>query len=133
MKLQQRALPTSLLRISEIIFRHRMKLLTPFASLGLSCLISSAALPPLQVSENHRFLVAADGQPFFYLGDTAWALFSCLDRENAATYLEKRSLQGFTVIQAALTFRQTNIYGKSPFVQDDPARPAMTPGHGFGV
>jgi hypothetical protein len=31
-----------------------------------------AELPQLKVSENKRFLVAADGKPFFYLGDTAW-------------------------------------------------------------
>lgn len=82
----------------------------------------------VEVSANHRFLVTSDGQPFFYLGDTAWALFSCLNREDAAQYLGKRSAQGFTVIQAALTFRQTNIYGRPPFLENDPVRPAMTPG-----
>jgi len=82
----------------------------------------------LEVSTNHRFLVTSDGQPFFYLGDTAWALFSCLNREDAVHYVRKRSAQGFTVIQAALTFRQTNIYGKAPFMEEDPDRPAMTPG-----
>ena len=81
----------------------------------------------LEVSANHRFLVTSDGQSFFYLGDTAWALFSRLNREDAAQYLAKRSAQGFTVIQAALTFGQTNIYGRPLFLENDPARPAMTP------
>jgi hypothetical protein len=31
---------------------------------------------PLSVSANHRFLQRADGSPFFWLGDTAWLLFS---------------------------------------------------------
>ena len=30
---------------------------------------------PLKVSPNHRFLVRADGTPFFWLADTAWELF----------------------------------------------------------
>jgi len=30
------------------------------------------SLPRLRVSENTRFLVTADGRPFFWLGDTAW-------------------------------------------------------------
>ena len=37
----------------------------------------------LKVSENKRFLVTADGQPFFWLGDTAWELFHRPTREDA--------------------------------------------------
>ena len=37
----------------------------------------------LKVSDNRRFLVTADGKPFFYLGDTAWELFHRLNREEA--------------------------------------------------
>jgi hypothetical protein len=32
-------------------------------------------LPKLKISENKRFLVTESGEPFFYLGDTAWELF----------------------------------------------------------
>lgn len=45
----------------------------------------------LQVSENRRFLVHEDGQPFFHLGDTAWELFHRLNREEAARYLDNRA------------------------------------------
>ncbi|MBE3068735.1 MAG: DUF4038 domain-containing protein, partial [Planctomycetes bacterium] len=41
----------------------------------------------LKVSANRRFLVHADGTPFFYLADTAWELFHKLEREEADRYL----------------------------------------------
>ena len=52
-----------------------------FACLLLSSL--AIAAPQLKVSENQRFLVYADGKPFFWLGDTAWELFHRLNREEA--------------------------------------------------
>jgi len=48
------------------------------AAAALSLIVALAAsageneLPRLRVSENQRFLVTADGKPFFWLGDTAW-------------------------------------------------------------
>ncbi|MGH7226082.1 MAG: DUF4038 domain-containing protein, partial [Gemmataceae bacterium] len=57
-------------------------------------------LPKLKVSENRRFLITEKGEPFFWLGDTAWELFHRLNREQADRYLRKRSAHGFTVIQA---------------------------------
>ena len=52
------------------------------------------------VSDNRRFLVTADGRPFFWLGDTAWELFHRLTREDAVRYLDNRARLRFTVIQA---------------------------------
>ena len=57
-------------------------------------------LPRLKVSENKRFLVTADGRPFFWLGDTAWELFHRLNREEAERYLREPRQARFTVIQA---------------------------------
>ena len=54
---------------------------------------AAADLPRLRVSDNHRFLVTADGRPFFWLGDTAWELFHRLDREDAERYLRNRAEQ----------------------------------------
>jgi uncharacterized protein DUF4038/collagenase-like protein with putative collagen-binding domain len=84
--------------------------------------------PPLRVSENRRFLVTADGRPFFWLGDTAWELFHRSNREDAERYLQKRSSQRFTVIQAVALaefdgLHQPNAYGQTPLVDDDPTRP----------
>ena len=56
--------------------------------------------PGLKVSDNKRFLVTADGRPFFWLGDTAWELFHRPTREDVSRYLRKRAEQRFTVIQA---------------------------------
>lgn len=44
---------------------------------------SALRTPRLKVSDDKRFLVTADGKPFFYLGDTAWELFHRLTREDA--------------------------------------------------
>jgi Protein of unknown function (DUF4038)/Putative collagen-binding domain of a collagenase len=93
----------------------------------------AAELPKLKTSDNHRFLVTADGKPFFYLGDTAWELFHRLDRANAGKYMEKRAQQGFTVIQAVAIaefdgLTVPNAYGHLPFTDRDAARPAVKNG-----
>ena len=55
----------------------------------------------LKVSENRRFVVHADGTPFFYLGDTAWELFHRLNRERRSNTW-KPAGEGFTVIHAVV-------------------------------
>jgi hypothetical protein len=87
----------------------------------------------LKVSENRRFLVHADGTPFFYLGDTAWELFHRLTREEAEKYLENRRQKGFTVIQAVALaeldgLNDPNPYGHRPLLGNDPARPDVREG-----
>jgi len=59
---------------------------------------------PIRVSANGRYLVDAAGQPFFWLGDTAWPLFAQYTREDAERYLENRASKGFTVIQGVLAW-----------------------------
>lgn len=56
---------------------------------------------PLRVTDNRRYL-ANGGEPFFWLGDTAWLLFQNLSLEEAKLYLRNRRDKGFTVIQATL-------------------------------
>jgi hypothetical protein len=85
-------------------------------------------LPRLKVSDNRRFLVTADGAPFFYLGDTAWELFHRLNREDADHYLRDRAAKGFTVIQAVVLaeldgLHAPNPYGQTPLAGDDPTKP----------
>jgi hypothetical protein len=88
---------------------------------------------PTKISPNGRFLLANDGKPFFYLGDTAWELFHRLNREEADRYLADRAAKQFTVIQAVAVgevdgHSAPNPYGHVPFVDLDPARPAVKDG-----
>ena len=83
---------------------------------------------PLRVSDNKRFLVQADGTPFFYMGDTAWELFHRLNCEEADRYLKRRAEQGFTVIQAVALaefdgLAEPNPYGETPLQNNDPTQP----------
>jgi hypothetical protein len=103
--------------------------------LSLLAVTAEAAGKPglLKVSQNQRFLLRADGTPFFYLGDTAWELFHRLRREEADQYLADRAAKGFTVIQAVALAevdgqRDLNPYGYLPLIDQDPARPAVEDG-----
>ena len=111
---------------------HSRKLLiiTLITALTANYPAAAAPLPALKVSENKRFLVTADGQPFFWQGDTAWELFHRLNREEAELYLKNRAERRFNVIQAValaeldgLSDRAPNPYGHVPLIQKDPARP----------
>ncbi|MDZ4778883.1 MAG: glycoside hydrolase family 140 protein [Planctomycetia bacterium] len=110
--------------------------------LGACCLLFVASfqasgfgqiMPRLKVSDNHRHLQTTDGEPFFWLGDTAWELFHRLNREEADAYLDLRAQQGYTVIQAVAIAEldghsDPNPYGHLPLVELDPARPAVVEG-----
>lgn len=82
----------------------------------------------LKVSDNNRFLVTENGQPFFYLADTAWELFHRCDRAEATMYLEKRASQGFNVIQAVALaeidgLNTPNPFGDTPLFDNNPETP----------
>src|SRR5581483_7475881 len=81
------------------------------------------------VSGNHHFLQHEDGRPFFWQGDTAWLLFSKLDRFETEKYLEDRRSKGFNVIQVMLlhSVDMKNVYGATALVAGDPARPNVMP------
>ncbi|HEX7859573.1 MAG TPA: glycoside hydrolase family 140 protein [Verrucomicrobiae bacterium] len=100
---------------------------------ALAVVGSCWAAPKLKISENKRFLVTAEGKPFFYLGDTAWELFHRLNREQADKYLEDRAKKGFTVIQAVALaelngLNDPNPYGHRPLIDNDPAKPEVKDG-----
>jgi len=86
----------------------------------------------LKVSENGRFLVTEDGEPFFWLGDTGWLLFNKMTREEAGTYLEDRKKKGFNVIQVMVLHdvpHSVNVYGDSALVNLDVSKPDTTQGN----
>jgi L-ascorbate metabolism protein UlaG (beta-lactamase superfamily) len=62
-------------------------MITEFVVTVLTAHAAERHLPRSRASENHRYVVAADGTPFFWLGDTAWELFHRLNREAATHYL----------------------------------------------
>lgn len=113
----------------------RLLLLLLCASLLLGSyagLCAHAAADP-RVSDTGRFLVHADGKPFFYLGDTAWELFHRLNRVEAVRYLDDRAAKGFTVIQAVALaeldgLHTPNALGHKPLVGDNPEKPDVKDG-----
>ena len=90
-------------------------------------------------AQNPHFLQHHDGTPFFWLADTGWDMMRRLNREEMKTYLENRKKKGFNVIQAMVISefihadKPTNYYGVQQFIDEDPERPAITPGNNFGV
>ena len=79
----------------------------------------------LKISDNNRYLVYENGNPFFYLGDTAWELFHRLNKEETEKYLENRRARGFTVIQAVVLaeldgLNTPSAEGEKPLVDNNP-------------
>lgn len=86
----------------------------------------------LEVGADGRSFATVDGDPFFWLGDTAWSLFVNLDREQSLDYLDDRAEKGFTVIQAVAVSPPSgglgpNPYGDAPY-DDALDEPAVTEG-----
>jgi len=79
----------------------------------------------LKVSPNRRYFVNQYGEPFFYLGDTAWTLFKRLNHEEVDEYLKNRAAKGFTVIQAYVLrgLEVPNLYGDLTLIDEDPTKP----------
>lgn len=124
----------SLTRIPTVVLATVLTVaLDGFAVPAASTAGTRRPLFPLRVHEGGRFLVQADGRPFFYLGDTAWELFHRLNLEEARRYLDDRAAKGFTVIQAVALaelagLTTPNANGHVPLVELDPTRPAVAPG-----
>lgn len=109
---------------TEFVFRSLLLLAVATQPLVLSAQPNLS----LRISENRRFLVTSTGQPFFYLGDTAWELFHRATREDATLYLENRAKLGYTVVQAVALaefdgLTEPNAYGHLPLRNQDPLQP----------
>lgn len=84
----------------------------------------------LRVSDNGRYFVR-NGKPFFWLGDTAWSLFTLYTPQEAEEYLRHRRQQGFTVVHTMIAFnggpglktRSSNTAGEEPWLNSNPATP----------
>jgi hypothetical protein len=90
-------------------------------------------LPALKVSANHRFIVNEKGDPFFWLGDTGWLLFTKLNRDDVDKYLDNRAQKGYNVIQIMMlhSLGAKNSYGGTALINKNVATPVVTKGAGF--
>lgn len=99
---------------------------------ALLCTLAWAAPPAgsIAVSANHRYLQHADGTPFFWLADTAWLLFSRLDRAETERYLDDRARKGFNVVQVMLlhSAAMQSAAGVPALLGRNPGQPFTTPG-----
>jgi hypothetical protein len=67
-----------------------------------------------------------DGKPFFYLGDTVWAVFANATLEEWEQYLALRAQQGFNVVQISILpiYHDTSLSDRNidPFHRDGGGR-----------
>lgn len=68
----------------------------------------------LLVSENNRYLVHKNGQPFFWLGNTAWLLPERTTRDEAEYFLSTERKAGYNVeqVQVLNAIPTFNAYGQ---------------------
>ncbi len=90
--------------------------------------VARTSLPAIRVDGTGHFLQTENGEPFFWLGDTAWQLVHATTREECSYYLHARARQGFTVIQTVVLsefdgLERPSALGLRPFLNGDPAKP----------
>ena len=94
--------------------------------LTLQIAATAPSLQAIKVSDNGHYFVKADGTPFFWLGDTAWTIFSHPKPDEVDAYLDDRAAKGFTVIQGCMVvwdaLRRPNPDGQLPWVDRDPSQ-----------
>ncbi|MEL7237776.1 MAG: DUF4038 domain-containing protein [Planctomycetota bacterium] len=84
--------------------------------------------PRVPVATRDRHLVDQHGEPFFWLGDTAWELIHRCNRDEIQMYAETRAKQRFNVVQTVILaeldgLRDPNPQGHTPLVDLDPTQP----------
>jgi hypothetical protein len=90
------------------------------AATGVLAMPAAADLPVVRVHGGDRYLETSDGNPFFWLADTAWQL-QRLDPSEVDAYLANRAAKGFTVIQGpVLLGGDPNFQGET---NDSPGNP----------
>jgi len=81
----------------------------------------------IKVSNNGRYFVLPGSKPIFWLGTTQWQIFREHPLAEVELILEKTKGNGFSFVQAMLLGvgdgTQPNIHGKTPWRDDDPAKP----------
>jgi len=83
-----------------------------------------------ELNTNGRYFVR-NGEPFFWLGDTAWTIANLYTPAEAEEYLDHRARQGFTVINVMMVFTggpgmkavSEDVAGTLPFLNWNPSTP----------
>ncbi|WP_073098134.1 glycoside hydrolase family 140 protein [Leeuwenhoekiella marinoflava] len=88
-------------------------------------------LKPIEIADNAHYFQKENGDPFFWLGDTAWLMFTKLDRKEIANYLDDRKEKGFNVIQVMLlhSLDAVSSYGDSALTDGQLDKPIVTEGN----
>ena len=68
----------------------------------------------LRISDNGRYFVRENGEPFIWLADTAWTVPARLKWDDVEYYMKTRKQQGFTVLQMVVLDPEYNEEMKSP-------------------
>lgn len=112
--------------VALTVTTHSGKVAT--VSQSVEVLAPSYRLEPLTISKNGHTLEQA-GKPFFWLGDTAWLLFSATKHDEVTFYFDDAKAKGFTVVQVNLTAAWNgngrngeNAFAERPFIDNDPTR-----------
>ena len=97
------------------------------ARYGADLALTASAAPQLQLSKNRRFLVDAQGKPFFIMGDTPWFLQK-LKIEDVRYVMDDRRDKGFNTLFLELLddsrIPSKDAYGNTAFETDtDITRP----------
>jgi len=75
-------------------------------------------LSRLKVSDNKRFLLTEKGEPFFWLGDTAWML-RVIPPAEVDHYMSNRVQHCFNVIQVQCGYNVMDYAGNRPFLNNN--------------
>ena len=78
---------------------------------------------PIRASENGRYLVDSNNEPFFYQAETPWQIFITLNEKEMAELMDIRIRQGFNVIQTMSITTDSNVNGDKPFEGTDFTKP----------
>ncbi len=94
--------------------KGRLLLLLVFLILSY---IGEAQMQKLRISDNHRFLVYENGDPFIWIGETNW-FFAKLPPKAIDSILDTRSTQGYSTM--LVSCREKLYNGEGPGPVNDP-------------
>ena len=88
----------------------------------------SYRLEPLSLASDGRSL-RSGSEPFFWLADTAWLLWTTTEQADVIRYLDDAQAKGFNVVQVAMSavwsqngVNGENLFGDAPYIGNDPTQ-----------